>query len=145
VTRLYAGGSWLHSLGGNTRQRLFVAGGAGTSFDGKPLPTEQFALGGPLRLGAFSVGEVRGDHFVLATAGYLHQAMRLPDLIGGPLLVGGWLETGSAFNSSDEFSLDTQVSVGLIAETLIGPVFGAVSVGFDGSKRFYIGIGRIFR
>ena len=102
-------------------------------------------LGGPLRLGAFSVGEVRGDHFVLATAGYLHQVFRLPDLIGGPLLVGGWLETGSAFNSGDEFALDTQVSAGIIAETLIGPVFGAVSVGFDGSNRFYLGIGRIFR
>ncbi|HET9369168.1 MAG TPA: patatin-like phospholipase family protein [Vicinamibacterales bacterium] len=145
VTRLSAGGSWLHSIKQNTRYRLFVAGGAGTAFDGKPLPTEQFALGGPLRLGAFSVGEVRGDHFVQATGGYLQQVFRLPDLIGGPLLAGGWLETGSAFNSGDEFALDTHVSAGLIAETLIGPVFGAVSVGFDGSKRFYLGIGRIFR
>ena len=36
-----------------TRERLFVYGGLGTSFDATPLPTEQFALGMPFRLGAY--------------------------------------------------------------------------------------------
>jgi hypothetical protein len=82
---------------------------------------------------------------MLATAGYLQQALRLPDFIGGPLFLGSWLETGSAFDSWSDINLSTHVSVGLIADTLIGPVFGGASFGFDGATRFYIAIGQLFR
>lgn len=44
------------------RNRLFVLGGGGTSFEHSPLPTDQFALGSPLHLGAYDLGEFRGDH-----------------------------------------------------------------------------------
>jgi hypothetical protein len=35
--------------------------------------------------------------------------------------------------------------VGLIADTLVGPVFGGASFGFDGATRVYIAIGQLFR
>lgn len=59
------------------RNRPFVVAVGGTSFDGKPLPTEQFSLGRTFRLDAFSVGERRGDHVLLGTVGYLRQVGRL--------------------------------------------------------------------
>jgi NTE family protein len=142
VTQLETLASWFTS---RTGARVFVAGGLGTSFKGHPLPTEQFPIGGLLRLGAFDVGERRGDHYLLGTAGYLQQALRLPDFIGGPLFLGSWLETGSAFDSWSDIGWSTHVSVGLIADTLIGPVFGGASFGFDGATRVYIAIGQLFR
>jgi NTE family protein len=145
VSQLWANGSWVHSLNQRATRRLFVGGGAGTSFDGHPLPTEQFALGGPLRMSAFSIGEQRGDHYAFGAAGLLQQVMRLPDFLGGPVFLGGWVETGSAFDDTDTADLDTHFSGGIIAETLLGPVFGGISFGSDGENRFYIGIGRIFR
>jgi len=126
------------------RGRLFFLGGGGTSFDGRPLPTEQFAVGGPFRLGALNVGERRGDHFVNASVGYLHEAMRLPDFVGGPLFVGGWLDVGDAFDAWEEAEAAVQVSVGAIVDTLFGPAFVATSAGFDGRWRAYFGIGRVF-
>ena len=42
------------------RSRVFLYGGLGASFQDAPLPTDQFALGMPFRLGAYSVGELRG-------------------------------------------------------------------------------------
>jgi NTE family protein len=143
LTQLSAAANQFWSIG--LRNRVFVYGGIGTSFDDAPLPTDQFALGRPFRLGAYSAGELRGPHYYVATAGYLRQVGRLPDFMGGPVFAGGWLENGDAF---DEWSLAgwrTNGGVGLVMETLVGPVMVAGSWGFDGRWRTYLGVGRIFR
>lgn len=146
VIQLDGGASWFKSLTTDGKRRLLVSGGGGTSFDTKPLATEQYALGGPMRMSAFSVGQVRGDHFVLGTVGYLHQLMRLPDFLGGPVFIGSWMDLGAAFNAPRDANVDTHASVGAIADTLLGPIFAGASWGFDnGDSRYYIGIGRIFR
>ncbi len=145
VTQLQVAGSWVKSLDRAARRRVFLAGAAGTSFDGRPFPTEQFALGGPMRMSAFSVGEQRGDHVLQGVTGYLHQLMRLPDFLGGPVFLGGWLEVGSAFNSDSDADVGVHTSAALIMDTLIGPVFGGLSYGMDGNSRYYIGIGRLFQ
>jgi NTE family protein len=135
---------WIRSTGSTARGRLFVLGGAGTSFDREPLPTDQFALGGPFALGAFNQGDQRGDHFMLASGGYLHEIFRMPDFLGGPVFVGGWIETGKAFNAWDEADYAVQGSGGIIADTLVGPMFLSFSAG-SGNFRTYVGIGRVFR
>jgi NTE family protein len=145
VTQVEGVGSWVKPLSATARRRFFLSGGAGTSFHNDPLPTEQFALGGPLRMSAFDLGQARGDHFGIATAGYLHQVIRLPDFLGGPVFLGGWMDVGSAFNSPEDADIDAHFSVGAIGDTLIGPIFGGASVGLEGDSRFYIGIGRLFR
>jgi NTE family protein len=126
------------------RDRLFVVAGAGTSFDGKPLPTEQYFLGRPLFLGAYDPGALRGDNFAVLTAGYLRGVGRLPDFLGGPIFLGGWLENGSAFDDLDKARLRTNGSVGAILDTLIGPVIVGGSFSFSGDWRYYIGVGRLF-
>jgi NTE family protein len=145
VTQFQIAGSWLKSLDRARRRRLFMSGGIGTSFDGEPFPTEQFALGGPMRMSAFSVGEQRGDHFVQGSFGYFHQLMRLPDFLGGPVFAGGWFEAGSAFNNADDADVGFHSSGAVILDTLLGPVFAGLSFGADGNSRYYFGIGRLFR
>ena len=125
--------------------RVFVAGGLGTSFNADPLPTEQFPLGGPFRLGAYGAGELRGAHYYLATAGYLKRVGRLPDFMGGKIFAGGWLENGDAFDDFRDAGWRTNGGVGLIMDTLVGPVVLAGGFGFDGRWRTYLGVGRIFR
>ncbi len=126
------------------RDRLFLVAGAGTSFGDHPLPTEQFQLGRPLQLGAYDIGEIRGDHYGVLTLGYLRGVARLPDLLGGSIYLGGWLENGSAFDDIDKAQLKTCASVGAVMDTLIGPVILGASFSFDGNQRYYVGIGRIF-
>ncbi len=125
------------------RDRLFLVGSAGTTW-GRPLPNEQFQLGGPLRLGAYNIGEFRGDHYGVLAAGYLRGVGRLPDFLGGPIFGGGWVETGSAFDDIDNAKLRTNVSLGMLADTLIGPVLLGGSFDFSGAWRYYIGVGRLF-
>ena len=127
------------------RNRVFLTGGLGTSFNGNPFPPSQFQLGSPIRLGAYRPGELYGNHYYLATGGYLRQLGRLPDFIGGPIFAGAWLENGDAFADWNKATWRTNVSAGAILDTLIGPVMLAGSGGFDGRWRTYLGIGRIFR
>ncbi len=126
------------------RDRLFLVAGAGTSFGDHPLPTEQFQLGRPLHLGAYDIGEIRGDHYGVLTLGYLRGVARLPDLLGGSIYLGGWLENGTAFDDIDKAQLKTCASVGAVVDTLIGPMIVGASFSFDGNQRYYVGIGRIF-
>ena len=91
-------------------RRIFIVGAGGSSFGSLPLPTTQFTLGAPFQLDAFSVGERRGDTIVrVVTAGYLHMVSRLPDFLGGPVIVGAWSENGSAFDKFSDAAFETQL------------------------------------
>jgi NTE family protein len=127
------------------KNRLFVYGGFGTSFDSTPLPTDQFSLGSPFKLSAYDSGELRGPHYYVATAGYLRRIGRLPDFMGGPVFAGGWLENGDAFTEWSLAGWRTNAGIGLVMDTIVGPVVIAGSWSFDGRWRTYLAVGRTFR
>jgi outer membrane protein assembly factor BamA len=137
VPQAEATASWFTRLG---RERLFVTGGAGTSFDRNP-GVNLFRLGGPLRLAAFNNGEISGRHFVLATVGVLHEWFRLPDVLGGNVYAGIWVEQGSAYDEWSEARYRSAASGGIIGETILGPVFVGYSHSLQGSdNRFYVAL-----
>ena len=143
VTQFEARASQFWRVG--ERNRLFVGGGLGTSFNGTALPTNTFTVGGPLKLGGYRPGEVRGQEYYSATAGYLRQVGRLPDIMGGPVFAGGWLDQADAFDAWGDAAWRVNPGFGVVMDTLIGPVMVAGSAGFDGRWRTYFGVGRIFR
>jgi NTE family protein len=124
------------------RERVFVVAQGGSSFGGEPLPAAQFVAGLPLRLDAFEVGERRGDNFATLSVGYLHAVGRLPDFLGGSLFVGTWLENGTIFDSGTNAKLITQMGLGGVVETLVGPAL--VGYSFGGASRFYVAFGRLW-
>jgi NTE family protein len=134
--------SWFKRM--SAADRLFAFGGAGSSFGESPLIND-FSLGGLLRLGAFNNDQLRGDNYLLMGGGYLHRIARLPDVLGGNMFVGGWVEAGSAFDDWDTTDWKSDASAGIIMESLLGPIFGGVSIGFTGGARFYVAIGPLFR
>ena len=143
VTQLSATANQFWSLG--PRNRVFLYGGVGTSFGDVPLPTDQFALGSPFRLGSYNAGEIIGPEYYIVTGGYLRQVGRLPDFMGGSIFAGGWLENGDAFDEWSLASWRTNGGVGVVMDTLVGPVILAGSWGFDGRWRTYLAVGRTFR
>ena len=81
----------------------------------------------------------RGAHYYVATGGYLRRVGRLPDFMGGPVFAGGWLENGDAFDEWQDAGWRTNGGVGLVMDTLVGPVILAGSWSFDGRWRTYLG------
>jgi NTE family protein len=126
------------------KNRLLTRIAAGTSFDDHPYFND-FSLGGPFRMSAFRNDELRGAHYGLALAGYLRQLPRPPAWVGGHAYLAAWVEVGSAFASRDTATWRTDVSAGLIVDSLIGPIFAGGSAGRDGHHRLYVALGPLFR
>jgi NTE family protein len=143
LTQSEIGLSYFRALG--AKNRVFTVFSGGTSFGGTPLPTRQFVLGYPYVLDAFSVGEERGDHYAVLTLGAMRRIARLPDFVGGPVFAGAWWQNGAAFDTHEDAALHSQLGLGVVADTLVGPVLLGTSFGFDGGWRVTFGVGRIFR
>ena len=124
--------------------RAFVAFGAATSFGDTPSPFYQFTLGGPFRLGAFDRDQFRGAHSGYLGAGYLREVGRLPDLLGGAIDLGAWVESGSAFERRQDAVTHSNLSGGVLVDTVLGALLVSGSVGNDGSTALHIALGRPF-
>ena len=130
-----------HRLGG----RFSVIGTAagGTSFDATAPPLRQFVLGGPLRLGALRVDELRGSNFFLGRAGLLWALADANQLsFFGKFYLAAFYEVGDAFDKkADPFQ---DVTFGIAGETLLGGVFVGGAVGQDRRGGFFFAVGRLF-
>lgn len=135
--------SWFRRMAGGG-DRLFFIGEGGSSFGDSPLVND-FSLGGPLRLGSFNNNELRGDNYLLFGGGYLRGIGRMPDVLGGSIFLGAWVEAGSAFNDWDSRDWKSDITGGALLETLLGPVFLGGSIGFQGGGRFYVSLGPFFK
>jgi NTE family protein len=117
----------------------------GTSFGATNLGLAGLTLGGPLRLSAYARNELLGTDYFLGQAGYLHKIAQLNPVIADSVWVGGVYEIGKMYGAnSDTPSLPNDVAVAVIIKTLIGPVFGGLSIGDSDHRKWYFGVGRVF-
>ncbi|HKX32951.1 MAG TPA: hypothetical protein VJ302_35040, partial [Blastocatellia bacterium] len=127
---------------------VFVVGSGGLSFSRKYIGTQQFVLGGPFRLGAYNRDEFRGNQYLLASSGYLHQIFQLPPLSGGKVYLGSWYDVGGAYGGiGANFAgrrYHQTISTGLIVDTILGPFSTVGSLGEDGRGKIYFAFGKFF-
>ena len=67
-------------------------------------------------------GELIGNHYWVGSGGALRQLGRLPDFIGGPVFAGAWIENGDAFDDWSLAKWRTNLSAGILMDTLLGPM-----------------------
>ena len=134
-----------HFIPVRSRGIILGIGEGGTSFGATNLGLAGFSLGGPLRLSAYEQGELLGNDYFLAQAGYLHQLFKLNPVIGDAVYAGGIYEIGKVWGAAPGTpSLPYDVAGALVVKTLIGPIYGGVSVGDGGHHAWFFGLGRIF-
>src|SRR5262249_44091662 len=118
---------------------LFVGLSGGTSFRGDAGPFQVFSLGGPFHLGAYLPDEFLGNHYVYASLGFRRELYRMPQLVGKKIYWGGWYEAGSAFgttaNDAGPVVVHGTFNLGVIADTIVGPIALAGSVSPTGQSR----------
>ena len=127
---------------------LFFDASGGTTFRGSAGPFQVFELGGPFRLGAYFPDEFLGNHYVYSSLGFRRELYRLPQLIGKKIYWGGWYEAGSAIgatgNDHGPVVVRGTFNLGVIADTIVGPIAIAGSVSPTGQSRVNFSIGRLF-
>jgi NTE family protein len=123
---------------------LFFLASGGTTFHGTAGPLQVFTLGGTFRLGAYLPQEFVGNHYAYSSFGFRRELYHLPQLVGGKIYWGGWYEAGSAFNDPSTVVVRGTFNLGVIAETIVGPIALATSVSPTGESRVNLSIGRLF-
>jgi NTE family protein len=127
---------------------VFVSLSGGTSFRGAAGPFQVFSLGGPFRLGAYLPDQFLGNHYAYASLGFRRELYRMPQLVGNKIYWGGWYEAGSAFgtgaNDAGPVVIRGTFNLGVIADTIVGPIALAGSVSPTGQSRVNFSIGRVF-
>jgi hypothetical protein len=127
---------------------LFASISGGTTFKGTAGPFQLFELGGPFRLGAYLPDEFLGNHYAYASLGFRRELYKLPQLIGKKIYWGGWYESGTAFGRRAEDPGPVVVrgsfNLGVIADTIVGPIALAGSVSPTGQSRVNFSIGKLF-
>jgi NTE family protein len=127
---------------------LFLLASGGSTLGGSAGPFQVFALGGPFRLGAYLPQEFLGNHYAYSSLGFRRSFYRLPELVGGKIYWGGWYEAGSAFGKPGDDPGPVVVrgtaNLGIIADTIVGPIAVAGSVSPTGQSRINFSIGRLF-
>jgi len=127
---------------------LFFSISGGTTFRGSAGPFQLFSLGGPFRLGAYLPYEFLGNHYAYSSLGFHRQLYRLPELVGGKIYWAGWYEAGTAFGTTTRdpgpIAVRGTFNIGVIADTIVGPIALAGSVSPTGLSRVNFSVGRIF-
>ena len=127
------------------RSTLFGIGEGGTSFGASNLGLAGFTLGGPLRLSAFGQDELLGTDYFLAQAGFHYRLLRVNPVFTGALYAGGMYEIGKMYGANPQTpSLPNSGTGFLVMKTPVGPLFGGLSIGDSGHRKWFFGLGPIF-
>jgi len=131
-----------------SKSSLFFAASGGTTFRGEAGPFQVFALGGPFRLGAYLPQEFLGNHYAYSSLGFRRELFSLPPIVGKRIYWGGWYEAGTAFGTTARdpgpVAVRGTFNLGLIADTIVGPIAIAGSVSPTGQSRVNFSMGRFF-
>ena len=106
-----------------------------------------FSLGGSQRLVAWNTNELWTNQYFLGQLGYIRELLQLPPLLGSNIEFIGMYEAGKTYKLAlgpKPPNLPMDGAVGLIVNTIFGPVEVAGAIGDYGRGRFFFRIGRIF-
>ncbi len=133
--------SLAHQIGKN----LFIfAAEGGTMLNRNVAQPFRFTLGGPLRLTASSIDEYRGTDYFLVEPAFLRRIAKLPDPLGQSIYLGAGYEAGQMHAPGQRTITRQDVYFGFIAETPLGVITLAPSIGDDGHRKLVFTLGKLF-
>jgi NTE family protein len=126
------------------RGSVFVSGAGGTTFGYQDTGLPQFFLGGTGRLNAYGTNELRMDQYIYGRLGYIHELFRLPPFLGNYVYATAAYEVAKAYDAPGASGLPTDGSVGVVLDTILGPLSIGASYGDTGHHKVYFLLGRFF-
>jgi NTE family protein len=123
---------------------IFAVGEGGTSFGSTHIGVPQFYLGGPGRLSAYGTNELFGNQYYDFRMGYLHDLVTLPPFVGSTVYAIGAYEFGKMYGAPNESGFPNDFAAGVLAETVVGPLFLGGSIGDTGHDKWFFQLGHVF-
>jgi NTE family protein len=127
---------------------VFIGASGGSTY-GFNAGIPAFSLGGSQRLVAWETNGLYANQYFLGQLGYIREIAKLPPLVGSNIELIGLYETGKTYKlpfplAPKPPNLPLDGAVGIIVNTIFGPVELAGAIGDYGRGRFFFRIGRIF-
>jgi NTE family protein len=129
----------------NQKTSILLFASGGTSFSTRDTGFPPFSLGGPLRLGAYGLNELLTNQYFLVQPAVLYRLRELSPLLKQNVYLLTMYEAGKAYGeraSTAEVAQDG--TVGLLFQTLFGPVFFGGSLGDRDHSKFFFKVGKFF-
>jgi NTE family protein len=123
---------------------VYMIGSAGSTFGFTDAGFPLYSLGSTTRLAAYGANEILTNQYWLVQTGYIHKLMAMPPMTGKNVYFTSGVEIAKPFYTAGVSSLPMDVRVGVIAQTLLGPIQVGTSFGDRGHRKFYFQIGRVF-
>jgi NTE family protein len=123
------------------------ASGGSTLWTNPPILPPPFTLGGSFRMPAYNTNELLTNQYFLFQGGYLYQLSKLSPLLGGKVLLFGGTDVGKAYyeEAASKISrLPSDGSVGILVNTLLGPIAFGGAIGDRGHHKFFFELGRAY-
>jgi NTE family protein len=129
----------------NPTSSIFAAAAGGSTFSYHQTGFPPFLLGGGPDLWAYGRNEFLTDQYFLFRGGYMHALWPLPPLVGDKVYVVGLAEGAKIYDQPvSTSSLPGDFAVGLVMNTLFGPVEIGGAFGATGHYKFFYKLGRVF-
>ncbi len=123
---------------------VYVTAAGGTTFGQREGGLPLFSLGGPARLAAYGLNQFLTNQYFYFRGGYLRRVADMPAFIGSGLFLDAHYEAAKAYGLPNAPTLPNDGVVGVIMETILGPVLVGGSVGGDGHRKWFFQLGRVF-
>ncbi len=118
-----------------------AAGGTTFGNDGVGIPV--FNFGGVNRMSAYGTNEFFTNQYWYGQTGYIHEIGRLPVFAGRRIFVSAATEIMKPYGAQTT-RLAANGELGVLVETLIGPVFLGGAYGDSGHRKIFFQLGRYF-
>jgi NTE family protein len=123
---------------------LFFASG-GSAFSTKHTGFPPFSLGGPLRLGSYGTNELLTNQYFLLQPAFLYRLREISPLLKQNIYLLTMYEAGKAYGQpSSTTAVSQDATVGVLFQTLFGPMFFGGSIGDNQHRKFFFKVGRFF-
>jgi len=124
-------------------REIFTAAG-GTTFSHAQTGLPLFSLGGPSRLAAYGLNQFLTDQYFYFRGGYLHRIGNAPSFLGGGVFLDVHYEVAKPYGLPNAPTLPNDGVVGLIVDTVVGPILVGGSIGESGHRKWFFQLGRVF-
>jgi NTE family protein len=116
----------------------------GTVFERRQTGLPLFSLGGPGRLAAYGLNQFLTDQYLYFRGGYLHRLGEMPPFLGSGLFLDAHYEIAKPYGVLRAPALPNDGVIGLVMETIAGPVLVGGSIGEGGHRKWFFQLGRVF-
>ncbi len=129
----------------NAKSSVLFFGSGGTSFSTRDTGFPPFSLGGPLRLGAYGLNELLTNQYFLVQPAFLYRLRELSPLLKQNVYLLSMYEAGKAYGQpAGTAGVAQDGTIGLLFQTVFGPVFFGGSLGDSDHRKFFFNVGKFF-